>query len=215
MVSAMSFSGFSNRQEASRAAADLMADRLFDRLKQPGRAAMIVSGGTTPAQCFNALRGVDLDWSRVDVALTDERDVSVCHEASNERMVREILMQGAASAATFLPCGDESIASLVASPACCLVGMGEDGHFASIFPDNAALDVLLDPAEPPGYLPVTTTASEFGRVTANLSLLLLSPLIVLLVFGIEKRRLLEAPRAYPILRLISQTKTPVEIFWSA
>ena len=150
----------------------------------------------------------------MDITLTDERVVPANHADSNEKMVRDTLLKDEASCATFYPAADTSIPHIRGSIACSLVGMGEDGHFASIFPDLAELPALTNSKAKPGFKRVNTDASEHPRVTANLSLLLCSRDILLLVFGESKKQVLENPGDRPISHLLNQNTVPVEIYWA-
>ena len=201
---------YEDRAEASIAAAQWLKEHLEGFLCSNDRAGLMVSGGSSPKQTFEVLSHSALDWSQIDVSLTDERCVPANHDASNEKMVRETLLTRSAVSGTFLPVGTIPSQNL----SCCLVGMGEDGHFASIFPDHPQLEVVLDPHERPGTFKIKTHASEHERVTVNLSALLAGEAILLLVFGQKKLDLVRAPEGLPINALLSQNMTPVDVFWS-
>ena len=83
---------FETRQEASLAAAGRMAELLNYRLEHQPLASFVVSGGTTPLACFEALSATDLDWGRVQVLLSDERWVPADDPDSNEKLARESLL---------------------------------------------------------------------------------------------------------------------------
>ena len=148
---------FKTREEASVAAAEAIAERLAARLDAQSGASVVVSGGTTPDRCFDVLSGKPLDWKRTQVVLSDERWVPPDDDASNERLVRDALLKGEALPAKLLSvfsmttsiqarC-DEIDQQIRVGPfpfACVLLGMGEDGHFASLCPDAANLDEGLD-----------------------------------------------------------------------
>ena len=93
---------FDNRADASRAAAEHIAGALRRRLDTQDKASLVVSGGSTPADCFAMLGGMPLDWGNVHVIPSDERWVAPEHGDSNERMIRETLLTGAASDAKLL-----------------------------------------------------------------------------------------------------------------
>ena len=205
---------FSNRAEASQAAASVLAERLSVALAERGRATLVVSGGSTPVDCFHALAQAELDWGRVRVTLTDERCVAATHEASNERMVRRELLCGPATCAEFVSVTDATVDQFVEPFAAVLVGMGADGHFASIFPEMADLDAALSLDRPPALVPVTTEASPWPRVTMTLSLLCRSALIVLLAYGQDKRSVLEEAENFPVGSLLRQSLTPVRVLWA-
>jgi len=220
---------FETRHEASVAAARRMAELLSRRLDNYDEASLVVSGGTSPGECFAALAATDLDWRRVQVALSDERWVAPQHDDSNEKLVRESLLVGAAAAATLLPvyaqdvspeerC-DELQESLPVLPfACSLIGIGADGHFASLFPDADNLDRAMDVEAGRLYLPVVTAASPHVRISMTLAAISRSDEIVLLFFGDDKLAVYEKAKAmtngYPLSRLLRQKRAPVRLFWA-
>jgi len=96
-----------DRATLASALADHVATLLREAITERGSASLVVPGGSTPKPLFEALRGHELDWSRVTVVPTDERWVPPEHEASNEGLIRRELLQGSASAATFVPLKSE------------------------------------------------------------------------------------------------------------
>jgi 6-phosphogluconolactonase len=222
---------YDTREQASLAAADRITQALARRLEAQAAASLVVSGGTTPSRCFEALAGADLDWERVHVLPSDERWVPAGDEASNEKLIRETLLQGKAEDATFWPfyaegadiaehCIElgETIHTLPIPFACSLLGMGEDGHFASLFPDADNLDQGLDHEGPDLCLPVTTAASPHPRISLTLTALSRSDEIVLLIFGERKRAVYEEAKSsgstYPVAHLIRQKRAPVRVIWA-
>ena len=210
----MQLTEFKDRQAASTAAADFLAARLEARLAKAGSAALLVSGGTTPGPCLAALAQKPLPWQQITIAPTDERCVPPEHEASNQGMIRRHLQQGPAQAAQLLPLSQESVAPLASQLACALIGMGEDGHFASLFPDCPALPQLLSLDAPPATARITTAASPHPRVTANLPLLLSGEAALLLAFGEAKKQVLQSPGAKPVAALLKQEAKPLTIHWA-
>jgi 6-phosphogluconolactonase len=108
-----------------------------------GQAIMAVPGGTTPGPIFDRLSQSKLDWAKVTVTLVDERLVDPASPDSNERLVRERLLQGPGSAAQFIPLTVAGPQTLALPFDLVVLGMGEDGHIASMFPGNPALAEAL------------------------------------------------------------------------
>ena len=222
---------FDTREQASQAAAERIIALLSKRLDAQSAASLVVSGGSTPVQCFAALAAADIDWDRVHVLLSDERWVAPGDADSNEKLVRDTLLQDRAASATLWPyydadatiddrclALDETIRTLPFPFACSLLGMGEDGHFASLFPDAENLAQGLDYEGPDLCLPVTTAASPHPRISLTLTPLSRSDEIVLLIFGDRKREVYEQAKAsgntYPVAHLIKQKRAPVRVFWA-
>ncbi len=156
--------------------AGAIAEDLSEALKGEGRVLMAVPGGTTPGPIFDHLSAVDLDWSRVDVILTDERWVSGDSPRSNTKLLRERLLVNKATEATLLPMYAEAdepegaLEPLMANIAerlpvkVAILGMGADMHTASLFPDSAELNAALA-ADAPLLVPVRPESQPEARVT--------------------------------------------------
>ncbi len=220
---------FEKRQAASSAAAARIAELLEIRLDEQNDASLVVSGGSTPVDCFAELAGTELDWERVQVLLSDERWVAPDQADSNERLVRDHLLKGNAAAAQLTPvysatstpeqrC-DELQEPLPSLPfAAALIGMGTDGHFASLFPDAVNLAAGLDVECGRLYIPVMTAASPHPRVSMTLAAISRSDEIVLLMFGQDKLDVFEKAKTskngFPVSRLLRQKRAPVNVFWA-
>ena len=220
---------FDSRDQASAAVADRIASLVEARLAINDHATIVVSGGSTPGHSFSVLSEKPLDWQNVQVALSDERWVPPDHDDSNEKLVRDSLLINLAMAGEVLSIYDaqttvaERCDTLQhAMPehgfACSMVGMGADGHFASLFPDADSLEVGLDPDGGAFYLPASTAASSRPRVTTTLGAMLQSDEIILLFFGTEKFDIYEQARSstsgLPVAHLLAQKRTPVHVYWA-
>ena len=222
---------FDSREAASAAAAAHIGEALARRLEAQGKASVVVSGGSSPAGVFAELAQTALAWSDVHVIMSDERWVPPDHADSNERLVRETLLTGAAQDAKLLPfyAADTAIEArceeldeelrLAPFPfACALLGMGEDGHFASLFPDADNLAEGLDVDSSRLCIPVNTAASEHARLSLSLSALSRSDEILLLIFGEQKREIYETAKqdanGFPVSHLLRQKRAPVHLYWA-
>ena len=195
---------FRNGDQWSWAAAVAIAAALRRDLHERPRARLLLSGGSTPAPVFRALSQAPLDWERVDVALVDERWLLPEDPDSNAHLVREHLLRGHASAARFEPLtrAGRSIeaavadANLLASqPAGIVVlGMGGDGHFASLFPRMRGLRDALD--SPCAYVAVDATGCPGAgpwprRISLTPAGLVPAHTRLLLLRGHDKREVFE------------------------
>jgi 6-phosphogluconolactonase len=175
------------------------------------------------------LSGCDAPWAKTFVTLTDERWVSLRDPVSNERLVRERLLRGRAAAAHFIPlktddrtpaealeAADARIAAMPRPFDAVVLGMGEDGHFASLFPGNTALKVGLDPICADNVVAVTArgAAGSAQRLSLTLSALTDARWIALMLTGKAKLDRLQRPGRTPIAALLKQTRVPIEAFWA-
>jgi 6-phosphogluconolactonase len=224
---------FSDIEVLSRTLADQIAASLKTAIAARGLASLVVSGGKSPIKLFEMLRIQQLDWSRVCIALADERWVDPSDPASNEKLVRDVLLKGAAAAARFLglkngaPTPDigavsawETFARVPRPFDTMVLGMGDDGHTASLFPGSPNLLSALNPAAVPGCVGMRAPVAPQPRLSLNLSALLDARRIVLLITGDAKWRTYLAAGAegpvqdMPVRAVLRQTRSPVEVLWS-
>jgi len=202
-------------------AAGAIAARLRDGLAARGHAALVATGGRSPGPVYDRLRIADLDWAHVAVTLSDERQVDVDSPNSNARLLRERLFQDRAAAARFLPLTDyaeRALRQLMPFDAV-MLGMGEDGHVASLIPASPVLDLGMDPD---GEALTAESPEGFGsppiaRITLTLSALLRSRAIFLLIAGEAKRQVIadaDAGADLPVRAILRQDRVPVRVFWS-
>lgn len=222
---------FDTREAASVAAAERLVSALNKRLEAQGNASLVVSGGTSPVRCFAELAATDIAWPDVHVVMSDERWLPADHDDSNEKLVREHLLQkhaanaglqsmyrGELSIEQSCVAVDRELRNQYLPFAGTLLGMGIDGHFASLFPDADNLDDGLDPEFATLCIPVSTVASPYRRVSLTLSALSRSDEIVLLIFGEEKWQVLQdalnSVDTYPVSRLLKQKRALVHVCWA-
>lgn len=223
---------FSSRQALDEALAHTVAGILRGAIARWGEASLVVSGGSTPVNFFRVLSAASLDWSRVTILLADERWVPPEHQDSNERLVRENLLVGAAANAHFVPLktphvsASEAELEVAATLAgigrfdLVMLGMGSDGHTASLFPgkDNLAEGLDLNSTKP--CLAVEPSTAPYQRMTLTLARLLDSERIFVHITGREKQYVLDQARKavdpfqLPIAAILCQQKTPVTVFFA-
>jgi 6-phosphogluconolactonase len=152
----MTIDRFDSAEAMAAAAAQFIAHQLTQAIAARGRAVFVATGGHTAGAVYDRLAVAPLEWSRVQITLTDERWVDVADPESNEKLVRDRLLVGGAAAASFLglrgtasaaeDAAQEAADKLATWPApdVALVGMGDDGHIASLFPGSPSLELGLD-----------------------------------------------------------------------
>lgn len=224
---------FSSKEALDQQLANTIANELQQAIAQRGSAGLAVSGGRTPAGMFKALRNHNLDWSRVLITLVDERWVQPDHADSNERLTRDNLLQDGAAAATFI-----SLVNLAETPHAALsdiearlanmpnpidvviLGMGDDGHTASLFPNAAELEHAC--ASTALLAAVTPPVAPHQRITLTLPTIVKSPKVIVHITGEGKKTLLQEAMSanvalteqYPIRRVLDQVAT-ADVFWAA
>ncbi|MEM1229615.1 MAG: 6-phosphogluconolactonase [Pseudomonadota bacterium] len=203
---------FEDRDSASRAAADHIATVLHDALQEHAAVTLVVSGGSTPAPCYRYLAQAPLSWERISIVPSDERCVPADHSDSNARMLRETLLQHRAAAASLVPLEEATLSQAPQPWTLALLGMGTDGHFASLFPDAANLDPALAIDNPALIAPIDTAASPYRRITLTWSALARCDHRLLLIFGDDKARTLAHADDKPIATLL--TGPDHDIYWA-
>ncbi|MDP2764054.1 MAG: 6-phosphogluconolactonase [Brevundimonas sp.] len=217
------------------ACAARLSDALSAALADGGKAVFAGSGGSTPAPIYRRMARADLDWSRVAVTLIDERYVPETSAESNAALLKQTLLTGPAAAARFVPLFHPAVtvdraAGLAAHALAAeggrfdavLLGMGEDGHICSMFPDSPTLKTLLSPALPPTVLGVPRgrdgAAPGLERLSINLPYLMTARRVVLALTGPAKRDVFEReaagdPAVQPIAALIA-AGVPLDVLWT-
>lgn len=182
------------------------------------------------------MSSADLDWNRVHVALVDERWVETDNAASNERLLGENLLIDKAAAANLTGMKNDHptpfegavecnarYAALPSPYTICLLGMGPDGHTASLFPGAEGLDTALDSSQYcAGIRAVQSevTGDNLERMTMTPWSILQSRRLILLFTGNDKWAVFEqaseqaASPELPIGLFIHQTKVPLEVYWA-
>lgn len=218
-----------------------LSETLSEGLRDPTQDGWVVfagAGGSTPEPIYRrlaAMRSV-ADWQHTFVTLVDERYVPETSPHSNAALIKKTLMTGDARKAEFLPLYRPAVtvdrsAAVAAHQLdvelesrrldAVLLGMGDDGHICSMFPESPTLKTLLTPdlkrtvlGVPPGR---DGAAPPQERLSLNLPWLIGARRVVLAITGARKRAVFEReaagdPRVQPVAALIA-AHVPLEIAW--
>lgn len=203
------------------AAARAISTQLTAALRTHGRAGLVATGGRSPGPIYDRLQAsTGVDWSRVVVTLSDERCVPPDDPVSNALLVRQRLLKGAAAKSHLLALWPEPLSAALAALQpfdAVMLGMGEDGHIASLIPGDPGLEDGLTTADLLRPVPAGLGKPPVARVTLTLAALMNAHAIFLFIAGEAKRGVIERALAgedLPVGRLIAQSKAPIRIFWT-
>ncbi|MGM0913442.1 MAG: 6-phosphogluconolactonase [Pseudomonadota bacterium] len=216
------------RQQLAGQLAEAVAEALRADLATQARALLVLSGGSTPVPFFQALAACELPWERIQVTLADERWVAEGAADSNARLVREHLLKGPAAQAPFVPLTtadptpEQGVAAVaerleaLAWPASAVIlGMGGDGHTASLFPDSRELALALTTEA--AAVAVRTPSQPQPRITLSADRLHQARRHLLHITGGDKRAVLaralagDDVRELPVRAFLA---CPLAIYWA-
>lgn len=228
---------FDDRATMASALAEAVAENLRAAQRERSRATLAVPGGTTPRDFLRALRACSVDWSRISVTLTDERWVPADHAESNERMVRAELRLEDSSGVSG-PAAASWVALYTGHPdpesarAECerrlrpllpfdvvVLGMGVDGHIASLFPRQAGLAAALDPNGDRLCGPARAPDTGAPRLSLHAPALLTARRTYLLISGADKLAVFREalaganPAELPVAAL-REVAPPLRVYWA-
>lgn len=220
-------------EELATTLAEKIASSLSKSIGQKGQASLVVSGGSTPRLLFEKLSRQPIDWQQITITLADERWVDTTATESNEFLVKSLLLKQHASAAKFVGLKNEAKSTSLGEEATHLLlntvprpfdlvilGMGDDGHTASLFPGAERLGEAVDMNNENNCIGITSPNAPFDRMSMTLRTLLDSTEIILHITGASKKSTLEKaledgePEDMPIRYILKQEKTPVHIYWA-
>ncbi|TVQ39035.1 MAG: 6-phosphogluconolactonase [Wenzhouxiangella sp.] len=231
----INLTAFSDRTAMVEAVSDRIHHALKSALNERTSALMALSGGSTPMPIYSRLAGMDLDWSRVIGLPSDERWVPTDHQASNYREILERFSGSDIRLESLVPAKADGqadpqhaiqvLAGLPATFDMVLLGMGGDGHFASLFPGSAALAAGLDTASHAQALAVVPDPlppeAPYERVTLSLPRLLATRQLMLVITGQAKHEVLSQaarpdadPEQLPVAALLRAAGGRLITYWS-
>ncbi|MDP1599178.1 6-phosphogluconolactonase [Phenylobacterium sp.] len=219
---------FANPAHLAQAAAAAVQAALSAAIAERGAAVLVATGGRSPAPVYDLLAQAPIDWGSVTVTLSDDRFVAPTSPDSNERLVRDRLLVAKAASARFTPLSFDVAnvreAALRAEPEVkalapydvMLLGMGEDGHVASLIPGSPVMDEGINPAGERFCLgvPAGVGSPPVARVTMTMPALLQARLTLVLISGETKREIIESGGGLPVHALLEQAKAPVRVLWT-
>lgn len=229
---------FDSRVEMVAALHEECLTALRKAVDERGEATFMVSGGSSPEPLYKTLSTADLKWDSVYVALVDERWVEFDNEKSNEAFIVRTLMQNEAAKANLVGMKNtadtpadgladcENAYQQLAQPFdVTILGMGPDGHTASLFPHAHGLTEALDANNESLCAAITAkqsdvTGTAVERMTLSLSGLLRSRSLLLLITGEEKLNVLRQAQSgtdvneMPVRAILQQQQVPVTVYWA-
>ena len=206
-------------------------DNLQEAIQNKGRASLLVSGGSTPKPLFEKLSSFDIPWEKVKIALCDERWIDKNHKDSNEKLVRDSLLVNFAKKAKFISMYQEYINIEDAQDVCSniyekelfpfdvlILGMGNDGHTASLFPNNIKLKEALETTK--GFcICMKPDTAPYERMSLTKTAILSATNIYLHFEGVEKqdvyKKVLEGASSndMPVSAILNQDKKKIEVYY--
>ncbi|MBU2710653.1 6-phosphogluconolactonase [Zooshikella harenae] len=224
---------FSDSEKLVIALTDTISDTLQMSLNARNQATLVVSGGSTPIPLFKKLAAYDLNWANVNVTLADERWVDENHDDSNTQLVKTQLLQKRASAARFIGLKTPAVDIDSGLDSCStalkqlpqpfdvvILGMGNDGHTASLFPNTTTLKEGLSPATDKLCLSCQPPTAPHQRITLTYPLLSSAKQVILHIAGEDKLLTLQKALAaknqadMPIRAFLQDPSINFVVYWS-
>lgn len=224
---------FENRLALAAELARSVAGDLAAAVGDRGEASLVVSGGSTPRRFFADLSRIALPWGSVRMTLADERWVPLADEDSNERLVRRHLLVAQAAAAHLVALKNDAPTPEEGRDACdaalaaiprpfdvVVLGMGDDGHTASLFPAAPELGEGLDRESRRRCVALRPPGARRPRMSLTLAALLDSRRIVIHLHGDEKWGIYQKALApgpaeeYPIRAVLASGHPRLEVYWA-
>jgi len=207
-----------------------ISEILIDAINKSGRASLAVSGGRTPKPLFEELSLINLDWSRVDLTLVDDRWVDSDHKDSNELLVKTHFIKNKAARVNFVPLKNDAQSAKEGVPLSeealknidmpfdiIILGMGTDGHTASLFPCSDELPVGMDLNTMSHLVATNPKTAPYERISLTAKSIFNAKKVILHLNGSAKLHTLEEA-----MNLSDSSQMPIyaflqhglDIFWS-
>lgn len=227
---------FNSKEELTAALALDIEQRIVAGIIKDNRAVICVSGGSSPKPAYQHLSELPLAWEKVDVVMVDERWVEPSHDKSNETFIKQTLLQNEAEKANFLPMKNLQSSAFEGQAECenafqalkqpfdiTILGMGPDGHTASLFPHAQGLEKALSTNNlvcAIEAIPSKVTGDITQRMSLSLHGIKQSKVIKLLISGEEKLSVYKQAKLsgnvedMPLRAVLNQTDVEVQVYWT-
>jgi 6-phosphogluconolactonase len=229
----MDIKEFPDRKSLVEDLAGQISDLLSHGITENGRAGLAVSGGSTPVALFEQLSLADIPWRNITVTLVDERWVDITADDSNERLVRTHLLKNKASSAKFTGLKNAAETAGAGERECeqhlqdvpqpfdvLILGMGGDGHTASLFPGAEKLKAATDMDSGRTCMALAPLTAPHERMSLTLPVILEARQLYLHIVGQDKKDVLEkamgrgAFEEMPVRFVLHQHSTPLSVYWA-
>ena len=200
---------FGDEHAHSLALSQALQASLQDLLAHQARVVLALSGGQSPRAMMALLSQADLDWSRVTVQWVDERLLTRHHPDSNSELIESVLLQNQAAQAQWHNClprpqGEARVlddaeqqavlqAALMTyqTPDVVVLGMGMDGHTASLFADAPQFAAAMDRHQAQPLMIVEPPSAPYARISMTLAAILQAKTLYIAAYGAQKQALLQ------------------------
>ncbi|MBV1873659.1 MAG: 6-phosphogluconolactonase [Gammaproteobacteria bacterium] len=225
---------FPNRELLTQALCEQLSARITTAIKLRQKAKLALPGGTTPIPLFEELAKQTLDWPSVTLTLTDERWVPNNHQDSNELLLRQHLLNKVnphfiplktppASPEAGQPQAEYNLGENCLPLDVCVLGMGNDGHIASLFPTAPEINIATSPLNNQHCIAVNPPNTPQARISLTLNTIMEARELVLLFVGESKQEIYQTALTLssrneflglPVGFILHQQKVPVHIYWA-
>lgn len=224
---------FKTKEELIESFSKKIIENLGEGIKKRASATLLVSGGSTPKPLFEKLSHSDIDWSCVKIGLVDERWVDENHKDSNAKLVKDFLLVNKASKATFIPLYQKGLKAQDSQEKCSnlvrteffpcdvlILGMGDDGHTASLFPNKEELKDALDLSNESYCISMTPNDAPHTRMSLTLSAILKAQNLYLHIQGKNKIEVYEKAideqdsTKYPIAAVLENEIKDIKVYYN-